>query len=104
MIAATATRIPLDTARKHGPIPKRPGGKSIAPSTVWRWVRKGLQDADGGRIKLEVTYIGNTPYVTENAIEDFFQAVTEAKLERHQRAEQRAADVTEDELEAVGLR
>jgi hypothetical protein len=42
--------------------------------------------------------------VTHNAVDDFFQAVTEAKLERHRRTEELAADVTEDELQAAGLR
>lgn len=103
MNAASATRIPLDTARKNGKIPRRPDRKPIAPSTVWRWVRKGLEGLDGERIKLPVTYVGNTPYVTENDIEDFFQAVTAAKLERHRRAEELAADVSDDELQATGL-
>ena len=42
--------------------------------------------------------------VAETAITEFFQAVTAAKLERHRRAEELAAEVTEDELVAAGLR
>lgn len=93
----------LEHARKNGPIPRRFNGKPINPSTVWRWIRKGLQAVDDERIRLEVTYVGNTPYVTENAIAEFFQAVTAAKLERHRRAEALAADVTDAELAAAGL-
>ena len=65
---------------------------------------QGPEGLDGERIKLSVTYAGNRPYVTQNAIDDFFQAVTEAKLERHRRAEELAADVSEEDLEAAGLR
>ena len=94
---------PLDFARNHL-IPRRQTGKPVNASTVWRWIRKGLSGLDGARIKLEVTYVGNRPHVTKNAIDEFFQAVTEAKLERHRRTAELAADVTEDELESVGLR
>ncbi|MEQ9410938.1 MAG: hypothetical protein RIK87_24720 [Fuerstiella sp.] len=103
MVTQTSELVPLGHARKHL-IPRRPDGRLITASTVWRWVRKGLEGLDGERIKLEVTYVGNRPYVTRNAVDDFFQAVTEAKLERHRRAEELAADVTAEELAAVGLR
>ena len=93
----------LDFARKNI-IERRPDGEPVHRATVWRWIRRGLEGLDGERIRLEVSYVGNRPMVTENAIVDFFQAVTEAKLERHRRAEQLAAEVTPDELEAVGLR
>ncbi|GAB5442869.1 MAG: hypothetical protein Fues2KO_32180 [Fuerstiella sp.] len=95
--------VTLTEARKHH-IPRRPNGKPIDPSTLWRWNRKGLEGVDGERIKLEFVYVGNRPYVTPDAIDSFCQAVTEAKLERHRRAEQLAADVTDDELQAAGLR
>ncbi|MCH2204042.1 MAG: hypothetical protein MK102_18915 [Fuerstiella sp.] len=93
----------LDHALKNF-IPSRPDGKPIHRATLWRWIRKGLEGLDGERIKLEVTYAGSRPYVTRNAVEEFFQAVTEAKLERHRRAERLASEVTQDKLEAVGLR
>lgn len=94
--------VSLDHARKHL-IPRRPDGKPINPSTVWRWIRKGLEGVDGNRIKLAVTYVGNRPYVTAEAIKAFFQAVTDAKLERHRKAEDQAADVTDDDLKKAGL-
>ncbi|MEQ9408753.1 MAG: hypothetical protein RIK87_13535 [Fuerstiella sp.] len=94
----------FDHARKSW-IPRRPNGKPIAPSTLWRWVWRGLQGADDGkRVKLAVTYVGNRPYVRRSDLEVFFQQVTEAKLERHRRAEELASDVSDDELKAVGLR
>jgi hypothetical protein len=103
MFTQSAGLVDLTTARKVL-IPRRPDGKPINSSTLWRWIRKGLEGLDGERIKLAVTYVGNRPMVTHNAVDDFFQAVTEAKLERHRRTEELAADVTEDELQAAGLR
>jgi len=68
-------------------IPRKPNGKPINNSTVWRWIRKGLQGLDGERIRLVVTYCGNTPYTTVDDIDDFFRAITEAKISQHQRSE-----------------
>ena len=94
--------VDLTTARKEF-IPRRSDGKPINPSTVWRWNRKGLEGLDGERIKLPFIYVGRRPFVTQAAIDEFFQAVTEAKLERHRRAEDQAADVSDEELQAAGL-
>lgn len=95
--------VSLDHARKHI-IPRRPDGKPVNPSTVWRWARKGLSGANGERIWLNLTYAGNRPYTSQEAIDAFFQAVTDAKLKRHRYAEERAVDVTQDQLETAGLR
>ncbi|APZ94624.1 hypothetical protein [Fuerstiella marisgermanici] len=102
MVTQNAEPVDLATARKT--LIPRPAGKPVNSSTVWRWIRKGLEGAERARIKLEVIYVGSRPFVTPNAIDDFSQAVTEAKLERHRRAEELATDVTEDELAAAGLR
>ena len=93
----------LKDARTHV-IPRRPDGRPINPSTLYRWIHRGLGGRDGKRIKLDVIYVGNTPYLTEDGIAEFCRAVTEAKLERHRRTEALAADVTDDELKAAGLR
>ena len=95
--------VSLNYARKNI-IPLRPDGQPVSSSTCWRWNRKGLEGLEGERIKLEITYVGNRPMVTPRAIDDFFKAVTEAKLERHRRAEALAADVTDSELERAGLK
>lgn len=92
----------LTTARRKR-IPRRPNGSPVNPSTVWRWIRNGLDGGSGERIKLRVTYVGNRPHVTQEWIDEFFEAITEAKLERHCRTEERAADVTDEDLEAAGL-
>lgn len=102
IVTQNAEPVDLATARKT--LIPRPAGKPVNPSTVWRWIRKGLEGIEGERIKLEVIYVGSRPFVTPNAIDDFSQAVTYAKLERHRRAEELATDVTEDELAAAGLR
>lgn len=102
-MATTAQLIDLTTARKEL-IPRRQDGNPVDPSTVWRWIRKGLEGIDGERIKLAVVYAGSRPFVTPHAIDEFFQAVTEAKLERHRRAEELADDVSDEELQAAGLR
>ena len=38
--------VTLDYARKQL-IPRRSDGKPVNPSTVWRWIRKGLEGLDG---------------------------------------------------------
>ena len=80
-----------------------PGEPSI--STAWRWVTRGLAPADDGdpRIKLAVLYVGSKPYTTRDAIRDFINRATQARLARMARTQQRADDVTDDELAAAGL-
>lgn len=73
------------------------------PATYWRWFTKGILDADGNRIRLQVWYLGREPRTTKAAVRSFIEAVTEARLARMARTQQRAADVTSEELEAVGL-
>lgn len=84
-------------------IPKSDSGKTVNPSTVIRWIRDGLEGLDGERIRLDVRYRGQTPYTSHEAVQRFFTAVTEARLARMARNQQRAGDVSDDELEAVGL-
>jgi len=92
----------LTYARKHW-IPKSASGKPLAPCTLFRWVKDGLEGLNGNRIRLEVLYRGQTPCTSEQAVQRFFQHITEARLTRMARTAQRAADVTAAELEAVGL-
>jgi hypothetical protein len=93
---------PLSVAREKY-IPRNPNGRPVNPSTVWRWIRKGLEGLDGERIRLQVVYRGNAPYVTAEAVQQFFAAMTHARLERMRRTLERSADVTEAELAAAGL-
>ena len=98
----TAELVPLTTARKTI-IPRRPNGRPVDPSTVWRWVRKGLAGVGSDRIKLPITYCGQSPYVTAEDVAEFFSRVTEAKTKRHSRTQAQAADVSDAELQAAGL-
>ena len=84
-------------------IEKSDSGKAVNPSTVFRWIRDGLEGLDGKRIRLDVSYRGQTPYTSQEAVQRFFAAVTAARLARMAARQQRSADVTDDELESVGL-
>lgn len=76
---------------------------TINPSTPWRCANKGIAGLDGERIKLKIWYVGRAPHTTTNTVRQWLEAVTEARLARMARTQQRAEDVTTDELEAVGL-
>ena len=77
--------------------------KRINPSTIFRWMTKGLEGLDEQRIRLQVWYIGRQPHTTHAAIRQFLDAVTAARLEKMRRTQQRADDVTPAELKAAGL-
>ena len=97
--AETKDLIPLNQAIRA----EIPGEPSI--STGWRWVTRGLAPVNDGepRLKLAVLYSGNKPYTTRAAIREFCQRATQARMTRIERTQQRADDVTDAELEAVGL-
>ncbi len=78
-----------------------PGSKN--PSTPWRWITRGIAGLNGERIRLKVWYVGRAPHTTKTAVRQWLEAVTEARLARMARTQQRADDVTDAELEAVGL-
>jgi hypothetical protein len=50
-------------------------------SALWRWCRKGLKTAGGGRVRLEHVRIGGRIYTSRQAMERFFAAVAAADLE-----------------------
>ncbi len=78
-------------------------GKRVNPSTIFRWITKGLEGLDGSRIKLQVWYVGRQPHTTHAAIRTFLDSVTAARLERSRRTQQRTAEVTDEELDSAGL-
>lgn len=98
--AETKDLIPLNKAVRT----EIPGSPSI--STTWRWITRGLAPADDSepRIRLGVLYVGSKPFTTRSAIRDFIERATQARLVRMARTQQRATDVTDEELEAVGLK
>ncbi len=73
------------------------------PTTYWRWATKGIAGPDGTRIRLEIWYTGRQPSTTIAAVHRFIAAVTEARLAHTQRTQNRAPDVTDDDLASVGL-
>jgi hypothetical protein len=76
---------------------------NVNPSTPWRWITRGIAGLDGQRIRLQVTYVGRAPHTTRKCVRQWLEAVTAARLARMARTQERAADVTSEELEAVGL-
>lgn len=97
--AHTDDLIPLNQAARH----EIPGTPSV--STVWRWTTRGLAPAIDGepRIKLEVLYVGNRPHTTKQAIREFLERATAARLARIELTQQRCADVSDSDLAAAGL-
>ena len=102
VMQAQQSLVPLSVARRQL-IPANPNGKPVDPSTLWRWIRKGLEGLDGNRIRLDVVYRGNAPYVAPEAVTQFFERCTQARLERMRRTQERCSDVSDDELAAAGL-
>ena len=84
----------LGTARRDL-IPKRGSGKPTSPTTVWRWIKKGILG-----VRLQVKYVGSTPYVSRAMINEFIEAVTAARTKKD---EAKPDDVSDDELRAAGL-
>lgn len=89
--------VDLSTARRTL-IRRKRSGKTVAPSTVWRWIHSGL---DG--VRLEVCYIGSVPHTSKPALCRFFDAVTAARLSRNLKSESTSANVTDEELRKAGL-
>lgn len=98
--AETSELIPLSKAIQHD-IPGEP-----SYSTVWRWIVRGLAPAIPGepRIRLAVEYVGAKPFTSRAYIREFIDRSTQSRLARIERTQQRADDVTDEELEAVGLK
>jgi hypothetical protein len=93
--------VSLSFARRY--IIPKVGGRSISPCTLWRWIHRGLQTPDGGRVRLEVLYRGKAPMTTTRAIAHFFEALTEAKLRHTELNECQRSAETEAALRAKDL-
>ena len=52
--------------------------KPIHPSAPWRWMRRGVLARNGERIYLEGIRVGGKLFTSEEAMQRFFVAVTEA--------------------------
>jgi len=47
-------------------------------STVWRWCRKGVETANGTRIRLQHVRVGRWLFIAEQWLDDFLSAVAAA--------------------------
>lgn len=81
-------------------------GTHANPSTVARWVHRGVTAADGTRVKLAAVRVGSTLYVTERALAEFLAALNgpaagEVPL-RSPAARRKAAEDAVRKLDAMG--
>jgi hypothetical protein len=51
-------------------------GESVAPSTLWRWHRKGVKTPDGRRVHLEMARVGGKWVTSRAALARFISAST----------------------------
>jgi hypothetical protein len=56
--------------------PGHRGGKSVAPSTVFRWVTKGLRTTAGRVVRLEAARVGGRWLTSNPALARFVAALT----------------------------
>lgn len=47
------------------------GGRPVASSTVYRWIRSGAMASDGSRVRLEAVRIGRAYVTTKEAVQRF---------------------------------
>ena len=52
------------------------------PTKIWRWTTRGLAGTNGTRIRLKVWFVGRKQYTTRNAVREFMDAVTAARMSR----------------------
>jgi hypothetical protein len=58
--------------------PGHRGGRSVDPSTVFRWVTKGTRTAGGQLVKLEAVRVGGRWLTSRGAVARFVSALTAA--------------------------
>lgn len=66
-------------------LPALRGGKSVNPSTVWRWAKRGVRARNGVRVRLEAIKVGGTCCTSDEALLRFFHALSSdtAQLQVH---------------------
>ena len=57
-------------------LPALRGGKSVNPSTVWRWTTRGIRARDGRIVRLEAIRVGDTCCTSDEALLRFFRALS----------------------------
>jgi hypothetical protein len=61
-------------------LPSTKGGKPVHPLTVTRWIKKGVQAADGRMIKLKGRRFPGGWMVSDEALEEFLDELTRLAL------------------------
>jgi hypothetical protein len=84
------------------------GGKSVAPSTPFRWITKGAKAADGRVVKLEAVRVGGRWLTSRAAVGRFVAALTTGppadptSFDRTPSARRRASEHADAALEKMG--
>ena len=63
-------------AEAAGRLPALRAGKSVNPSTVWRWTKRGVRARNGVRVRLEAIKVGGTCCTSDEALLRFFHALS----------------------------
>jgi Protein of unknown function (DUF1580) len=98
----------LNLAAAARRFPGHRGGSCLDPSSVWRWICRGIRGANG-RIKLEAARVAGRVLTSEQAITRFIlaQALTPADRQdspvRSPSQRERAADAAARELDRLGI-
>jgi hypothetical protein len=86
-------------------LPGRSPGKTVDPSTVFRWISHGIRRSDGARVRLEAIKIGGRFITSKAAVQRFLVASNEAETvntsEATETKQTRAAKASA-KLEAMG--
>ena len=85
----------LSLSQAANSLPHRP-----APSTVWRWIRKGVP-VNGRRFYLPCKRIGGRIFVDPDELHSFVDALTEADRQAHA-PQDREADIEAAERRVMG--
>ena len=54
----------------------RLGGRTISPTTAYRWISKGVLAGDGTRVRLSAVKLGRSLMTTREAVERFLGELT----------------------------
>jgi hypothetical protein len=91
-------------------LPSHRGERScLDPSTIWRWMTKGVRVPDGRQVRLEAARIGGRVLTTKPALRRFAEAQSgqpaadPEQTPRTPSQRQRAADLASQQLETMGV-
>lgn len=100
----------LSSAAAGRLFPGHRGGKSVDPSTTFRWITRGAAAPDGRRVKLEAVRVGGRWLTSRGAVARFVAALTPASdpdtstppASRTPAARKRASEKAVAALKAMG--